>query len=94
MAQEQLEIPIRALYRQVGCSECNKTGFLGRVPINEVLAIKTNPRSEFKKSLFEPEKHDLFSRINKDTYLSWLDSAKSLLAMGEILLEHVQRIGK
>jgi type IV pilus assembly protein PilB len=81
------DIATNTFYRSHGCSRCKETGFLGRMPILEVLAITEALREEILHSSGAKTIRDLALREGMKTLtLAGLNKAKAgLTSLDEVL---------
>ena len=81
--------PNKKIYKEVGCSFCNNTGYIGRVAAYEILEIDSGlKRLIVNDSLKEDyEKYINFESSNE--FISISDSAKDLLYKGVSSLEEI-----
>lgn len=86
--------PNKKIYKEVGCSFCNNTGYIGRVAVYEILEIDSGlKRLIVNDSLKEDyEKYINFESCNE--FISISDSAKDLLYKGVSSLEEIKELLK
>jgi type II secretory ATPase GspE/PulE/Tfp pilus assembly ATPase PilB-like protein len=81
------EIASNTFYRGHGCSRCKNTGFLGRMPILEVLAISESLREEILRNASAKAIRDIALKEGMNTLLkAGLNKAKAgLTSLDEVL---------
>ena len=78
----------QTLWRAVGCNQCDYTGFEGRQPIVEVLAITPGLAALILEGKLA--KVELRELLNSNDYVSFPETAASLLESGDILAQDVE----
>ncbi len=90
--QKDYNLPKGAqIYKAVGCSKCNYTGFIGRKSIGELLVLDDSIRDLLKDTTDEHTiKNEL---INKKGFYTISDQLSKLLLAGDTSLDEAVRIG-
>ena len=77
------------VYESSGCSECNYTGYIGRILIHDIYFINKKVKEEFMK---EGDIGILTTDINSLKSQKFLCSAKKLLKEGKTTVEELNRL--
>lgn len=75
--------------RGEGCETCRNTGYLGRVPVYEVLIVN----DALANAIADDKGREAFHRIALDSgYIPMLEMAKSMVANGQTTPEEIMRV--
>jgi type IV pilus assembly protein PilB len=81
---------VEALFRGAGCETCNGTGYKGRVPVHEVLAVKSK---EMKRAITEGGTEVQVAQIAKrEGMVSLAESAIAKVNAGTTTIEEAVSI--
>ncbi len=79
-----------SLYRGIGCSKCNNTGYKGRKGIYEVLRVTDNIKDGILKELTTPELLKIAKE--QDDFSTMQEVGRGFMLQGSISLEEYHRI--
>ena len=74
------------LYRAKGCSECRYTGYIGRIPIAEIMPVDNELRHMIETGALE---NDIREYMKKNKFTSLHTSAMKKVLLGETTLEEM-----
>ncbi len=76
------------IFRQVGCSRCDYTGYSGRVMAVDSLLVDSDLAREIQKGRFDPQ--EVIGGAGREPQFTFEQSIRKLLAAGKISYQHAR----
>lgn len=83
-------IPGKKIYKEVGCSFCNNTGYIGRVAVYEVVEIDSGMKRLIVNNVIKEDYEKYLKLESSNSFISMIESSKKILYEGVSSLEEIK----